>query len=289
MSEKKFVSDKTHFLLLMCLFGLMGPVVRAISLPSPAIACLRAWIAGAVLIAYIILSKRDIKKEETVKSAVPMILCGVFLAIDWIGLFEAYEYTTIATATVCYYMSPVFVFAFSPLLLGEKYTLKHILCILTAFIGMMFVSGMIENGIPEISEIKGVLFALAGAAAYGGIVLVNKKRPEGDPVARTVIQLATAALLTTPYVMAKGSFSGAGIIGKDILFLAILGILFTAVTYIRYFTLILRIPARTIAIFSYADPVVAVLLSVFFLGEPISVYGIIGTVLVIGAAVLSEV
>ena len=29
--------------------------------------------------------------------------------IYWITLFEAYRYTTVATATLCYYMAPVFV------------------------------------------------------------------------------------------------------------------------------------------------------------------------------------
>ena len=62
----------------------------------------------------------------------------------------------------------------------------------------------------------------------------------------------------------------------------------TAIPYIIYFSLIVRIPARSVAIFSYADPVMAVLLSMFLLGEKMTLYGLIGTVLIIGAAMISE-
>ena len=46
--------------------------------------------------------------------------------------------------------------------------------------------------------------------------------------------------------------------------------------------------AQTVAIFSYVDPIVAVLLSAFVLGEPLSALGVLGVVLVLGAAVVSE-
>ena len=43
---------KIRFVLLMALFGLLGPLVRAIGLPSPVTACLRAWVSAVSLIAF---------------------------------------------------------------------------------------------------------------------------------------------------------------------------------------------------------------------------------------------
>ena len=43
---------KLAFLLLMALFGGLGPLVRAIGLPSSVTACLRAWISAAALGAF---------------------------------------------------------------------------------------------------------------------------------------------------------------------------------------------------------------------------------------------
>ena len=70
--------------------------------------------------------------------------------------------------------------------------------------------------------------------------------------------------------------------------LLLLGVGLTAIPYILYFSLIVRIPARSVAIFSYADPVMAVLLSMFLLGEKMTLFGLVGTVLIIGAAMISE-
>ena len=42
MQQRQGLS-KLQFLLVMCLFGCLGPLVRAIGLPSAVTACLRAW------------------------------------------------------------------------------------------------------------------------------------------------------------------------------------------------------------------------------------------------------
>ena len=66
------------------------------------------------------------------------------------------------------------------------------------------------------------------------------------------------------------------------------GIVHTGIAYMLYFGSIGNLPAQTAAIFSYIDPVTAVLLSAFLLGEELSLSGIIGAVLILGGAVLSE-
>ena len=66
------------------------------------------------------------------------------------------------------------------------------------------------------------------------------------------------------------------------------GILHTGIAYALYFGSIGNLPAQTAAIFSYIDPVTAILLSAFLLGEELSAFGIIGAVLILGGAVLSE-
>ena len=101
---------KLQLLLVMFVFGILGPIVRAIGLPSPVIACLRGWIAGITLVLFLVISGHEFNVRQIKQAFIPMALCGLYMAIDWIGLFEAYNYTTIATATVVYYMTPIFVF-----------------------------------------------------------------------------------------------------------------------------------------------------------------------------------
>ena len=47
--------------------------------------------------------------------------------------------------------------------------------------------------------------------------------------------------------------------------------------------------AQTVALLSYIDPVTAILLSAFLLREPMTLFGVVGTVLVLGATVFCEV
>ena len=277
---------KLRFVLLMALFGLLGPLVRAIGLPSSVTACLRAWISAAALIAFLLVSRRPIDREELKKSLLPMAVSGVLIAIDWIGLFEAYRFTTVATATVCYYIEPILLLLAAPLVLGERFTARHLLCGLAAFVGMVFVSGVAESGFAA-ADIRGPLFGLLGAAGYAGAVLINKRHPGWDSILRTTVQLAVAALVTTPYVLLTES-GGVTLDVRSAVLLLLLGVGLTAIPYIAYFSLMVKIPARSVAIFSYADPLVAVLLSVFALGEKMTVFGLAGTVLIIGAAMISE-
>ncbi len=283
--KEKTALLKIRFLLLMAFFGLLGPLVRAIGLPSPVTACLRAWISAAALAAFCLVSRRGVEHAGMKRMLPPMAASGVLIAGGWIGLFEAYRYTTVATATVCYYIVPILILLASPLL-GERFTARHLVCALAAFAGLIFVSGVAENGFAA-ADVRGPLFALLGAAAYAGVILVNKKYPGGDSVLRTTVQLAAAALVTTPYVL-LAERAAVSIDLRAALLLLLLGVGVTAIPYIAYFSLIVRIPARSVAIFSYAEPVVAVLLSVFALGERMTLFGLVGTVLIIGAAMVSE-
>ena len=49
-----------------------------------------------------------------------------------------------------------------------------------------------------------------------------------------------------------------------------------------------QLPAQTVALFSYLDPVVAILLSALLLHEAMGVAGAVGAVLVLGATLISE-
>ena len=153
---------------------------------------------------------------------------------------------------------------------------------------MGFVSGVVQNGLPKLSEMKGVLLALLGAFGYAVVILINKRYPEGDQLKRTLIQLCTAALIMTVYVLWTTDLSAYRLGAKDIGLLLLLGVVMTAAAYIAYFGLVVRIPSGSVAFFSYADPVVAVIISVFFLGEPFSIYTLIGAVMIIGAAIVAE-
>lgn len=278
---------KIEFLLLMCAFGCLGPVVRGINLPTVVIVWARALISACTLLLVHLIFRKRIGKE-ILSFLVPMLVSGVFLAVDWIGLFASYRYTTIATATLCYYITPVLVLIGAAVFLKERLTARKVVCIAAAFLGMILVSGVAENGLPGPGELKGVLLALLGAAGYSGVILINKKYPDGDPLMRAFVQLSTAAVIMTPFILKTTHLNAYTLSVKDVVLLFILGVVMTAAAYIAYFSLVVRIPSSSVAFFSYADPVVAVMISVFLLGEPFSLSALAGGILIMGAALISE-
>ncbi len=176
----------------------------------------------------------------------------------------------------------------SALIFKEKLTLRKGICSAIAVAGMVLVSGIVESGIPESNELTGILLGLGAAALYSTVVLINKKNPGIDSYAKTIIQLASAAIVLIPYLLLTEDFSSIKMDGSAFLFLAIIGIVYTGIAYTLYFGSMDGLKTQTIAIFSYIDPIVALILSALILHENMSVFGIIGAVLVLGATVISE-
>ena len=68
----------------------------------------------------------------------------------------------------------------------------------------------------------------------------------------------------------------------------LVGIVHTGIAYALYFGNMKNLKAQSIAVMSYIDPVFALLLSAIVLHEKMSVFGIVGAVLIIGSAIVSE-
>ena len=286
---KQTNAEKLKLVTAMVLFGTIGLFVRYIDLPSSIIALARGVVGMLFLLAVILLRGNKIAGEAVKKNLLWLILSGACLGMNWILLFEAYRFTTVATATLCYYLAPIIVIAVSPILLKEKLTLRKVLCTIVALVGMVMVSGVVQNGIPSFAEAKGILFGLGAAVLYAGIMLLNKKIHDISAYDKTVVQLGISAIVLIPYCLLTEDISSLHISPQVLVLLLLVGVVHTGVTYFLYFGSMGHLPAQTVAIVSYVDPVVAVLISIFILGEGMNAFGVIGAVLVLGAALVSEI
>ena len=281
---------KLELIASMFIFGTIGIFVRYIPLPSTVIALVRGFVGAFFVLLFVYLKKSSIDKAAIRKNFKMLALSGAFIGINWIFLFESYNYTTVATATICYYMEPIFVILASPFLLKEKLTAKKAICAAFALLGMVFVSGMMETGIPALSEAKGVLYGLGAACFYATVVLMNKKITDINAYDKTIMQLGMGAIVLTPYVMLTQDIGTAALSMTPPLWALLLfvGLVHTGVAYVLYFDALKDLKAQTVAIFSYIDPIVAILLSALLLKENMGIYGIIGAVLVLGSTFISE-
>ena len=103
-----------------------------------------------------------------------------------------------ATATLCYYMAPVFVTLASPFLFHEKLTTRKLLCVLAALCGMVFVSGVPSPVCRKLERPPVSCWPLLSAVLYASDVSINKFLDQVPACERTLVQLAVAALVMIP-------------------------------------------------------------------------------------------
>lgn len=271
----------------MLIFGTLGVVRRYVPLSSAMLALCRGALGSVFLLIFVLVRGGKLKLPER-KATLWLILTGAIMGLNWMLLFEAYNYTTVAAATMCYYMQPTIVILLSPLVFHERLSGRKLACAAAAIVGMLFVSGVLSGGTGQVQDIRGIAFGLGAAALYAAVIILNKKVVVEDIYAKTVIQLAGAALVMIPYVLLTEGVPELTLTAADIGMVLLVGIVHTGITYALYFGSMQRLKAQTVAVMSYIDPVFALLLSAAVLHESLTPLGILGAVLIIGSAVISE-
>ena len=283
----KYSAGKGRLMLLgsMVIFGTIGIFVRYIPLASSLIANIRG-LSGSLFLLLVLAVKKEKLDWVSIQRNLPvLLLSGIFLGGNWIALFEAYRYTTVATATLCYYMAPVLVMVLSPVLLNEKLTGKRVGIILAAVGGMALVTGFQPGGVdPQ----KGIVLGLLAASLYAGVVLANRKLQNIGTYDTTIMQLGLSAMVLLPYNVVTVDFSGLEINAAVAALLLFVGIVHTGVAYWLYFGSLKELPAQSAALLSYIDPVTAIVLSALVLGEAMTPLGVLGAAVVLGATALDS-
>ena len=282
------IRAKRDLIFSVSVFGTIGIFVRWIGLPSSVIALVRGAVGAAFLLLLARFRHAPIDRAALRRRWQLLLLSAAMMSFNWITLFEAYRYTTVATATLCYYMAPIFVTLVSPVLLKERLTARKLLCVFLALAGMVFVSGVPQSGLPGPSEAKGILLALCSAALYTGVILINKYLAGVPAYDRTLLQLACAAAVMIPYILLTEDLSAMSVTPLGAVLLLIVAVFHTGWCYALYFGSMTVLSAQTVALFSYIDPIVAILLSALLLREPLGWSGILGAALVLGSTLVSE-
>ncbi len=271
----------------MVIFGTIPLFVRHLPLSSGEIALYRAYMAVLLVGGFLLLTKQKLPINALKqKGRLPLLLLsGAALGFNWILLFEAYRYTTVSIATLCYYFAPVLVTVVSVFLFREKLTGMQIFCFVMSTAGLVLITGLGGAGG---SDLAGIALGLGAAVLYAVVVLINKTMGDISGIHRTFLQFLVAAVVLTPYVLLTGGFHLYELNGFGWGMLVIVGVLHTGVAYCLYFTAVNRLSGQKTSLISYLDPLVAVLISAFALNEPMTVIHILGAILILGFSLLNE-
>ena len=240
------------YILSMLLFGTNGYLVAHISLQSSQIVLVRTLIGGLVLSAMVLLQK-DFSFSRIKPELGHLLAGGIALGLNWVTLFAAYRMLNVSLATLIYYAGPMLVLLFSPWLFREKLT----------------------NG--KLS-MAGLFTAIASALFYASLILFNKRIRSTGGLQTAAIELDVAFVVVLLYVLFTTGLSYP--LAADIPYLLIIGLMNTGLAYFLYFTGMQRLPAQSVALISYIDPVSALLFSAWLLNESMTMLQIAGAVFI---------
>ena len=287
-TPKKYLIE---FIISMVAFGTIGIFRRYIPLDSGILAMARGIIGAIFIFIFLAVRKTPFSLSHFHGKAWMVMIVGAIMGFNWVTLFEAYNYTAVSTATLCYYMEPIFLILISPFVFKEKMTGKKLICVAVAFIGMIFVSGVLTASVGK-SDITGITFGLLSGFLYAIVVCSSRAIKDVDPYEKTALQLLSAGVIMIPYLLFKGAFADPSLATAftptTIIMLAIVCIVHTGIMYLLYFESINHLSVTQIAVLSYIDPVVAIILSQVILHEDMGWQGVVGAVLILGAAFISE-
>ena len=284
---KRTMNPRLMLITSMTVFGTLGIFVRNIPVSSGELALYRAILAALLIAVFLLVTKQKIPFAN-IKREVPLLLAsGVAMGINWILLFEAYKYTTVSVATLSYYFAPVIVTVVCPILFKERLTGKQIVCFVMSTLGLVLITGIGDIG--GGSDILGLLFGLGAAVFYATVILLNKFIKNVEGIHRTFLQFLSAIVILIPYVIMTSGVTLGNLNGLGWANLLIVGLIHTGVTYCMYFSSLKELPGQKAAILSYIDPLVAVLISVTILGESMTVWQVIGGILILGFTLWNEI
>lgn len=271
----------------MAIFGTLGLFVRNISVFSGELALYRAILATLLIAVSLVVTKQKIPFAN-IKKEIPLLLAsGIAMGINWILLFEAYKYTTVSVATLSYYFAPVIVTIVCPILFKEKLTNKQIICFVMSTLGLVMITGIGDVG--GESDFIGILFGLGAAVFYATVILLNKFIKNVEGIHRTFLQFISSIIILIPYVMITSGVTLTSLDGIGWINLFIIGLVHTGITYCMYFSSLKELPGQKAAILSYIDPLVAVFVSVTILGESVTLWQVIGGILILGFTLWNEI
>lgn len=277
------MSNSLKYFISVFLYGTLGFFLAFIDVNSEFVVFCRGTFGCLFILVLLAVKKQKLDIEAIKKNFVYLVICGVSLGLNEIFLFMGYKYA-VSLASLGNYTAPITIIVISAILYKDELSLKQILCIFASFVGVVLLSGVLTG---TSSDIRGLIFGLCGSIGFITLVFMNKKLKNIGPYDKTIIQLLFSSLTTLPLIFINKSYLISYDI-KTVSILLMLGIIHTGFAYSLYFDSINTLKPIKIAIIGYVEPVMSVLIGALFLNESMDIYAIIGAILILGSAIISE-
>ncbi len=250
------------------------------------IAFMRNTVAAICMIVFALIYKRDNLKISA-KQILLYILVGVTLYGNGALYYAAMGHISISIAVVLLYIAPAVVTIYSVIAFKEKFTLGKCLAVVMVIVGTALVAGIV--GDIKLSAFGLFLGFMSGISysVYNIGIKYEMKRGD-DPVVATAYAFVISALVSA--IIGRPAQTMQVIMNNFqpsvLLWCVLLGIVTAALPYFIYTYAMKKLPAGVTTSLGCVEPMTASIISFTVYSEPISVYSIVGIVLILASVVL---
>ena len=268
----------------MLLFGLNGIVASNIALSSYEIVLTRTLLGSLMLAALFLISRQRVTLFQNKTDAFYIALSGISMGMSWMFLYEAYARLGVGMSTMIYYSGSVAVMVLSPLIFGEKLTVSKICGFVIALMGVLLMNYNPQSGQ---GSIFGVFCGVMSAVTYASMVICNKKSKNVQGLENSLLQLIVGFVTVLVFFLFKNGMH-LKIAAPDWKWILTLGLINTGIGCYLYFSSIGKLPAQSVVLCGFLEPLSALVFSFAFLSEKMLTHQIISCVLILLGAFLGE-
>lgn len=266
----------------MAIFGSIGFFTTQTGIPAVELVFVRC-ICATIFLGVLWLLTGGHKTEVWQKAEVlKTILCGIFLVLNWVFLFKAFEVMSISIAISIYNLAPIFVLMLGSVFLAEKMGIRSILATVICFLGSILIVGI--ESFTSLSEFmnSGFIWALLSAICYAMTMFTSKTIKGMSSYALTFVQTIVGIVMLFP-LCDFTSFEG--LTQTNWLYILGTGFIHTGFVYFLFFDSIRNLSTVLVSVLVFVDPVVAILLDAVFLSFRPTLLQTLGILLIFGSII----
>ncbi|MFZ6674151.1 DMT family transporter [Undibacterium sp. Xuan67W] len=248
------------------LFGSAGVLGKTLAVTSLALVFGRTLFASLGLLP-VLLIQGQVTWRSILELPKSVFICGILLAIHWLTFFAALKVAPVAYGLMGFASFPLFVAWLEPWLFKEPRHTHDWISALVVLVGMVI---MMSDERPDQMSEKGALLGLSlgVVSGFSFALLALLNRWQGAIVAPFTLafyQNGVACLSLLPFVLFNKALSGIAINGW--LGLALLGVVFTALSHGLFMFGLRHVSTRLASLLTSLEPVYGIVLAYFVLHE----------------------
>jgi drug/metabolite transporter (DMT)-like permease len=263
------------------IWGSVGVIVRGIDLPVMVLTLYRVIFASLAIYLYIASTKNHsiLKVGQNIYR---LVLMGVILTVNWVAFFYAIKLTTVANASLLTYTAPILVAILAPVFLKERLERITIITLGISLAGVFLIAWPSVGGAGS-NDTAGFLWAALSSVTYAALVIIAKPMTgKANVLAIIFYEELTCSVVLLPSFLIYDFHVDI----PTLLLLLMLGTIQTALAAGLYLSGLRDVKAQHVGIFTYLDPVGAMVLAALLLNEIPSIATLVGGALIVLSGIL---